>query len=98
MDKMFWGAILLPVLIGVFKSELLELYADYRIWKNRAVKEGDLVELLNPNTGSWTEVEVIDYTFGLMVTDRVVWFKHVGSGRVEAVPFKVWSGFRKYVK
>lgn len=88
----------IPLVLGMFKKEILSLWSDYRTWKLRVVKEGTILEILNPNIGSWSKVEVLDYTFNISAADRVVTFHYLdGSGRIESVPFAVWASFRKNI-
>ena len=96
-DVMVMGGAITPLLIGMFRTELANAIADYMTYKRRAVKEGDIVELINPHSGEWVKVEVLGYSFGFFATDRVVKFKYCDCSRVEDVLFKDWYGLRKAV-
>ena len=93
-DKWLLGMIVVPVLVGFFKEELMTLFKDWKIWKTRAANNGSVVKLLNPNTGSWATVTVLDFTWGFTVADRTVTFQYQ-NGDKETVPFAVWARFRK---
>ena len=99
MNDFVIASLAVPVILGIFKGELLNLYQDWRTWKLRVVQEGTIVEILNPSIGKWATVRVLDYTFNLAASERVVTFEYLdGTGRKESVPFKVWAGFRKSIK
>lgn len=98
MNNYLVASFAVPLILGAFKKEIMSLWTDYRTWKLRVVKEGTILELLNPNTGGWAKVVVKDYTFNFSAAERVVSFDYLdGSGRSESVPFSVWAGFRKNI-
>ena len=93
-NNWIWIAIILPVIVGLFKSEIGSFLLDLKIYKTKEFSEGDEVELLNTSLGKWGKVIILDYTFSLSPHHRVVTFQHT-DGHIEHIPFKIWASMRK---
>ncbi|MFK5952478.1 MAG: hypothetical protein QM498_05410 [Desulfobacterium sp.] len=93
-------AVILPVLIGFFKSEIGGFLTSWNIYRLRAFDlDGrpdteDKVELLNGATGAWSIAIIEKYVFCLSPMRRGVYLRYPDGGR-EKVSFLLWASFRK---
>jgi len=90
----FLMMVIFPVIIGFFKSEIACFVKDFMIYRAKAFSVGDSVDLLNPNTGKWGTVVILDYDFNFDPVGRVVEVLHP-TGHVECIPFSSWASMRK---
>ena len=90
----FFAMVVIPVIIGFFKTEIANFFTDFKIYRTRAFSVGDSVDLLNPNTGKWGCVVILDYDFNFDPIGRVVEILH-SDGHVEQIPFSSWATMRK---
>ena len=95
MDCVTIGAVLVPVFVGMFKPEIIDIFSDYMVYRRREYKEGCELEILNPYLEEWARIVVTKYAFSFSKVSRVVSFRYVGTDRVERIPYKSWFNFRK---
>jgi len=80
-----WTVVLLPVLIGVFKSQIGEFIGDYMLYRNRRYDSdgdpgtGQWCMVQSAATGEWCRAFVEKYTFSIFRPSKRlvhVWFPH----------------------
>lgn len=93
-------AVVLPVLAGIFKSEIGKLFTVWNIYRLRQFdsdgnpKTSEKVQLLNDNTGRWIEVTIVEYRFTFSTKKRGVYLLYP-NGEREKLNFITWSKLRK---
>ena len=95
-----WAVVLLPVLVGIFKSELGKLFTIWNVYRLRAFDSDgnpgspDNVQILNSATGKWGNAIIEKYVFSLSSRRRGVYLLYPDGGR-EKVGYILWNSFRK---
>ena len=101
-NNWLWIAVILPVLIGFFKTEIGRLLAAWSVYRLRAFDAdgnpatSDHVQLLNGATGEWGDAVIERYVFSLSARTRGVYIRYPDGGR-EKVSLLTWAGFRKRI-
>jgi len=96
----WWATILLPVLIGFFKTEIGKMVTAYNVYRLRAFDvdgdptTSDKAQLLNDATGKWSDIIIEKYVFSLSARKRGVYIRYPDGGK-EKVPLVKWAGMRK---
>ena len=96
------AAIVLPVLVGMFKAELGKLITSYNVYRLRSFDmDGnpgteDRVQLLNGATGQWGDAVIEKYVFSMSAKKRGVYLRYPDGGR-EKVSLLAWAGWRKRI-
>ena len=91
-----WAVVLLPVLIGIFKSELGKLFTIWNVYRLRAFDAdgnpdtSDKVQVLNGATGKWGNAIIEKYVFSLSSRRRGVYLLYPDGGR-EKVGYILWN-------
>jgi len=102
MNNWLWTLVVFPIIIGVFKTELGNIWKAWRTYQLRAFDAdgnpatSDRVQLLNGATGEWGDAIIEKYKFTLNAKKRGVYLLYPDGGR-EKVSFLDWAGFRKRV-
>jgi len=95
-----WAVVLLPVLVGIFKSEIGKFFTVWNVYRLRAFDSDgnpgspDNVQILNSATGKWGNAIIEKYVFSLSSRRRGVYLLYPDGGR-EKVGYILWSTFRK---
>ncbi len=95
-----WVVVILPVLIGFFKTEIGRTLTAWNVYRLRAFDmDGcpgtpDRVQLLNGATGAWGDAIIEKYIFSFSAKTRGVYLRYPDGGR-EKVSLVAWAGFRK---
>lgn len=96
----FWAIIVLPMLIGMFKTEIGRII---RAWNVHRLREFDLdgnpgtenvAQILNVATGKWNDVVIECYRFTLSAKTRGIYLRYPDGGK-EKVSYLTWANFRK---
>lgn len=96
----FLVMIILPVLVGFFKTEIGNLLTAWNVYRLRAFdadgnpNTSDRVQILNGATGKWGNATIEKYKFCLSSRRRGVYLLYPDGGR-EKVSFIHWAAFRK---
>jgi len=96
------GVIILPVLVGLFKTEIGKIFTAYNVYRLRAFdadgnpSTADTVQLLNGATGEWGDAIIEKYVFSLSAKKRGVYLLYPDGGR-EKVSLLDWATWRKRV-
>ena len=102
MNNWLVVAIVLPLVIGFFKTEIGNLIIAYNVYRLRAFDADgnpdteEPVQILNGATGEWGDVVVERYRFWAHKKERGVYLRYPDGGR-EKVSFLAWAGWRKRV-
>ena len=90
-----WITVVIPVVIGMFKTELGNLLKAYRTYKLRVFEVGSKAQLFNGAAGCWGGiVSIEDYKFSLSAATRGVYIRHEDGG-AEKVGILEWATWRK---
>ena len=74
----FYSVIILPIIIGFFKSTISTYIEDRKIYKTRKYdddknpKTGEYCLLQSGATGNWNKILIKEYKFGILPTSRKV--------------------------
>jgi len=103
IDNFVIGAVVLPVLIGLFKTELGNLLKAWRIYrarpfdKDRDPLTADKCQVLCGATGDWKDITILKYQMSLSAGKRGVFIQHADGGK-EKVSLLEWASMRKREK
>lgn len=99
MENWIWGVIVLPVVIGVFKSELASLWTAWSVYHARPFDDDgnpDTIfncEVFNGSNGEWVPVKIVGYRMSLNKNKRGVWVEYE-NGTKERIPLVKWANVR----
>ncbi|MEY2978175.1 MAG: hypothetical protein ACO3NK_02150 [Prochlorotrichaceae cyanobacterium] len=98
------GSIVLPLLAGLFKNEISNLYKAWTVYKSRPFDADrdpntpDRCQLQSAATGEWSDITIEKYCFSLNSDVAGVYITHQlpdGKTASERIPLTVWAGMRK---
>jgi len=95
-----WGLILVPVIAGIFRSELGEAFETYRIYKCGMMdsdgnpKTMEKIWIHYYGTDIWELITVVHYQWGIMRHQRFVRIMD-SDGDCENISLLSWSSMRK---
>jgi len=100
IDNFIIGAVVLPVFVGLFKTEISNLLKAWRLYLTRPFDEDR--DPLTPSkcqircdaTGKWEDAIIEKYQMSLFANKRGVFIKHADGGK-ERISFLKWSDMRK---
>ena len=77
MDDLILGTLLIPLIVGFFKQELIDFFTDLRIYRNRDIDgDGDPATgrnvYIQGDPGKYIEVLVLEYQFSIIPHHRKV--------------------------
>ena len=99
MNNWIVAAIILPVLINIFKAEIGGLFTAWNVYRLRAFDAdgnpatSDRVQILCRATGEWVDA-TIKYKFSLSTKKRGVYLRYPDGGR-EKIGLIAWANLRK---
>jgi hypothetical protein len=100
MNEWMVGAVVLPVLAGIFKNELGGLWKAWSVYKARPFDNDrdpdtpSTCELFNASSGLWEPVEIERYRMSLKKGERGVFLRYPDGTR-EKISLVEWAGMRK---
>ena len=100
MDSFMVSAVALPVVAGIFKNEIsnlfkaLDAYTSRPFDTDRNPDTPEVCELLNGATGQWGKIEIERYKMSLSKSKRGVFIKYPG-GQQEKISLVAWAKMRK---
>lgn len=101
MDKEWlWAMVILPVIIGFFKTEISNLLTAWNVYRLRAFdmdgnpETSDVVEMLNGAKGEWEPAIIKKYKFWAGSKKRGVYIEYPDGGE-EKISFLTWASIRK---
>lgn len=99
MNHWIVAVIILPVLAGVFKTEIGNLLTAWNVYRLRAFDAdgnpatSDRVQILCGATGRWVDA-TIKYKFSFSAKTRGVYVRYIDGGR-EKIGLIAWAKLRK---
>ncbi|WP_353258518.1 hypothetical protein [Prochlorothrix hollandica] len=98
------GSILVPLLAGLFKSEIIGIYQTWALYNVRPFDEDrnpntpDRCQLHSAATGQWSDITIEKYCFSLNKNKAGVYIRHLlpdNKTAAEQISFEAWAGMRK---
>lgn len=100
MNEWLIAAVVLPVVAGIFKTELRNLWKAWSVYRARPFDEDrdpntpSTCELFNGAAGTWEPIEIEKYQMSLKKGNRGVFVKYP-NGEREKVSLVDWADMRK---
>ena len=89
--------VILPIVIGIFKKEILDFYRDIKIYRNRLFTDmispeiGHTCYLLNEATGNFQKILISKYKFGFLSINRVIITKQINPNNTNEIIIVIYT-------
>jgi len=103
MNEYIIGMVLIPVVIGLFKTEVSNIFRAWRIYvarpfdKDRNPNTSDTCQILCTSTGKWIDITILKYVMSFSAGKRGVYIKYSNKSE-EKLSLLDWANMRKRTK